>query len=622
LHNGGTIIDPDHTFSPEALGWYSDENVGSGCWIRVFSGKINVKWFGAKGNRTNNDTNSLQAAVDCSINTLNTLYIPAGKYYITTAIVLDNIKTLNSYTIIGDGGGDGYSQSFNQNTVIYTDDCNAFELVGYYPASAISIEKIKITGNGNSAISGYLLYIGDIHRQIKNVYLTEVMASYASGLLHMYSSTGTNGPYVTITRAYTGSTYKVVYNENVSSTIFTINDSLFHGTSASALDFTSGGEVSIINTWFESCSPAALQNESSNFFKIALHNVYFENKGSLSDSTKTAWNCGNNTTLIFTGKTNFAFMNDAPSTIRHSSMLYNYTNTNIPILADCGIVMTPDSVSLYKGSGHIHKLAIPLNAGIKFAGANTNTDLSPRTLAGRSICISNISSSMPTELQNKYYPGTLLTFAGDDLDTSTYADDRLLVASFLYKSSNINNGFLYSYFTIDGVNIDLGSAYIFPDNIINSYYYIVAVDLPAGSSPEGARIELRSSEYNSISSVFTSSSGNVATCLPFANKTKVINFDIAAGEFTNFVAKTGYQKPYKVRAVFYIDNGRYGTYTVDGSGVAKNSNKNNVITNNINTVDVVFSDVTNTVDHVSFLNFDISNNLADAISVTVHLTFE
>jgi hypothetical protein len=50
-HNGGTIIDPDKAglvtnwASTQAL-YFLPEVTGTGCWVREFSGAVNVKWFG------------------------------------------------------------------------------------------------------------------------------------------------------------------------------------------------------------------------------------------------------------------------------------------------------------------------------------------------------------------------------------------------------------------------------------------------------------------------------------------------------------------------------------------------------------------------------------------------
>jgi hypothetical protein len=62
--NGGTII--------QATG------VTTGRWMRVFSGAVNVKWFGAKGDGVTNNNTTILAAADYA--TEGELYFPAGEY--------------------------------------------------------------------------------------------------------------------------------------------------------------------------------------------------------------------------------------------------------------------------------------------------------------------------------------------------------------------------------------------------------------------------------------------------------------------------------------------------------------------------------------------------------------
>ena len=68
--NGGTII--------QATG------VTTGRWKRVYSGAVNVRWFGAKGDGTTNDQPAIQAAIDYSRN----VYLSDGQYYIASALTI------------------------------------------------------------------------------------------------------------------------------------------------------------------------------------------------------------------------------------------------------------------------------------------------------------------------------------------------------------------------------------------------------------------------------------------------------------------------------------------------------------------------------------------------------
>jgi hypothetical protein len=84
-HNGGTIIDPNKAglvanwASTQAL-YFTPAVVGQGCWVREYSGAVNVKWFGAKGDGVADDTNAIQETLNISYAIKNSVSIPTGVY--------------------------------------------------------------------------------------------------------------------------------------------------------------------------------------------------------------------------------------------------------------------------------------------------------------------------------------------------------------------------------------------------------------------------------------------------------------------------------------------------------------------------------------------------------------
>jgi len=83
-HNGGTIIAGDavlgtwDTAGQEA--WFTAPSVGVGCWVREYSGAVNVKWFGAKGDGITDDTAAIQKTFDSAWTNSYTVLIDSGVF--------------------------------------------------------------------------------------------------------------------------------------------------------------------------------------------------------------------------------------------------------------------------------------------------------------------------------------------------------------------------------------------------------------------------------------------------------------------------------------------------------------------------------------------------------------
>ena len=83
-------------------------------WVRQYSGSVSVKWFGAYGDGTTNDHDSIAMALAVVDISGETLYVPTGKY------LSDNTQNSytwsNSMTIVGDG--------MKSSIFLYNDDAS------------------------------------------------------------------------------------------------------------------------------------------------------------------------------------------------------------------------------------------------------------------------------------------------------------------------------------------------------------------------------------------------------------------------------------------------------------------------------------------------------------------
>lgn len=121
--NGGTIIAP---------------SAGAGRWKRIYSGALNVRWFGAKGDGTTDDTAALQAA----FNMRGAIRLPAGQYVISTAI-----NATNNWSAQMTVFGDGWTET-GLGSVIYAQTGGvAIDLTG---SQFVSIRDLSIVSQGRS----------------------------------------------------------------------------------------------------------------------------------------------------------------------------------------------------------------------------------------------------------------------------------------------------------------------------------------------------------------------------------------------------------------------------------------------------------------------------------------
>lgn len=137
--NGGTIITPDS--SP-----------ASGRWIRLYSGVISAKWFGAKGDNVANDTSALQAALNAGA----WVYLPKGTYRCT------GLSTGACKCLMGDGGLTTILKNTSASGTILTmnTDIVQVEGIGFLGTGGKTDVGIQISANNARARSCYFDQLG------------------------------------------------------------------------------------------------------------------------------------------------------------------------------------------------------------------------------------------------------------------------------------------------------------------------------------------------------------------------------------------------------------------------------------------------------------------------------
>jgi len=140
--NGGIYIAPA-----------SDKTGASGAWVRQHAaGMVNVRWYGAMGDGSNDDTVPIQRAIDTEIyiGPHGSVYMPAGLYRITNTIHLGYGDTFHTIKLVGDGyayrAASGPGQNFQSTTGI---DATAFSdrpAIAVQGARGTSMEGIGIVG--------------------------------------------------------------------------------------------------------------------------------------------------------------------------------------------------------------------------------------------------------------------------------------------------------------------------------------------------------------------------------------------------------------------------------------------------------------------------------------------
>lgn len=138
----GTFVwDATSTATDDGALTIAVSGVTTGRWKRVYSGPIDVRWFGAVGDGTTDDTTAVQNAIDAarSAGVQASVYFSPGTYKVTSALTVTCTSPL---TLLGDG---------DLSVVSFTAVDDGF--VGTNLTAFFSVRRLKIAGSYARAIS-------------------------------------------------------------------------------------------------------------------------------------------------------------------------------------------------------------------------------------------------------------------------------------------------------------------------------------------------------------------------------------------------------------------------------------------------------------------------------------
>jgi hypothetical protein len=119
----------------------TDATIGS--WVRRFSGPVDVRWFGAVGDGTTDDTTALQAALTFGSANAQSVFIPAGTYVISDTLEITS-PTVSYQSAHVYGEGRGYS--INAQTIIDASAVLTKPALHISAGSGVTLEDFAVLG--------------------------------------------------------------------------------------------------------------------------------------------------------------------------------------------------------------------------------------------------------------------------------------------------------------------------------------------------------------------------------------------------------------------------------------------------------------------------------------------
>ena len=217
--------------------------ITTGRWKRLFDGDVNVRWFGAKGDNSTDDS----AAFENAIATGYSVFVPEGTYITTGALFM----TSGGQMMYGSGCGTGGTIiKASAGWTVTTTDSSLLVMGNRASTTVVSaqcLRNIRLDCNGVSTLSGLEVYGLRDGSTFENVYVTG--NSNAPGIITGMAGAGTGSASGKMCEGVQFLNCHVQTNGNMASTEFWRLDGIFEsqligckafGSSAATITDTNG----------------------------------------------------------------------------------------------------------------------------------------------------------------------------------------------------------------------------------------------------------------------------------------------------------------------------------------------------------------------------------------------
>lgn len=252
VDNTGTVIEPTS---------------GTGAFLRVYSGAVNIRWFGATGDGVTDDTAAIQAAINWAITSTGggEVFAPQGNYKVASPIAI-NANTYNKLRIYGVG----FNTTFKHTAGAF---CFKIDNSGGSSVSLLLLELFAVDATGNAAANAAIYFNAAGRSLVSRCYLINYSKTSGTEIQKGYPiilADATVG-LVTVRDCHLGNGYGGIYS--VANGV-QIKDCIFEVTTGPGIYIAGGAGITVagcrmqtIGTYGVNCPVGGA---------IAITNSYFE----------------------------------------------------------------------------------------------------------------------------------------------------------------------------------------------------------------------------------------------------------------------------------------------------------------------------------------------------------